>query len=88
MKARLDGGVRLETRVAEGAAPGRAERTIFRLLRVDAARGEAKVTVDGVAPAAPAEVAAIVRELAPLAVQHRSSAKKGSLKHTCGPRLC
>ena len=86
MKARLDGGVRLETRVAEGAAPGRAERTIFRLLRVDAARGEARVTVDGVAPAAPAEVAAIVRELAPQC-SIAAVRKKGSLKHTCGPSL-
>ena len=68
-EAGLDGGVGLEARVAEGAAPGRAERTVFGL-RVDPARGEAGVAVGGVAPAAPTEVAALVRDLAPLAVHH------------------
>ena len=68
-EAALDGGVGLEARVAEGAAPGRAERTVFGL-RVDPARGEAGVAVGGVAEAAPTEVAPLAWDLAPLAVQH------------------
>ena len=83
-EAGLDGGVGLEARVAEGAAPGRAERTVFGL-RVDPARGEAGVAVGGVAPAAPPEVAALVRDLAPLAVHHVCcDAKRRSLSSS-GP---